>query len=219
MIQSAFQHRSGRVIALGRLVLAAVFLLAIRLDPTQPTHFADETYAILGGYVVLAAAYLALTWNNWWIERRLAVAAHVADIAMFAVMVYLTEGYTSPFFTFFVFILLAATIKWGWRETAMTGAVVTLLFFLSGLAALNWASGDIELQRLLVRGSYLVVVSLVLIWFGINQPGLGRRRAQTIALIDPDRPAEPPIDRAMALAAERLNAGRVVFAWWDPEEP
>src|SRR5688500_13809968 len=109
MIQSAFQHRSGRVIALGRLVLAAVFLLAIRLDPTQPSHFENATYAILVAYLAWAAAYLAMTWSNWWLERRLALAAHILDIAMFGIMVYLTEGYTSPFFTFFVFILLSAT--------------------------------------------------------------------------------------------------------------
>src|SRR5687768_17167338 len=111
MIQGAFQHRSGRVIALGRLVLAAVFLLAIRLDPTQPSHFENGTYPILAAYLAWAAAYLAITWNNWWLERRLALAAHIVDIAMFGIMVYLTEGYTSPFFTFFVFILLSATIK------------------------------------------------------------------------------------------------------------
>jgi signal transduction histidine kinase len=217
MITGTFQHRSGRVIALGRLALAGVFLCAIWLDPSQPSRFADETYAGLTAYTLWSALYLALTWNNWWVERRLALFAHLVDIGTFGLMVYLTEGYTSPFFTFFVFILLAATIKWGWRETAMTAAAVSLVFFLAGFAALDWTTGDIEFRRLAFRFTYLVVLSLVLIWFGINQ----RRSARSLAieLIEPERPSEPPIGKAMALAAERLGARRVVFAWWDPEEP
>jgi signal transduction histidine kinase len=219
MIQGVFQHRSGRVIALGRLVLAAVFLLAIRLDPTQPSHFEDATYPILAAYLAWTAVYLLMTWDDWWLERRLAVAAHVVDIAMFGVMVYLTEGYTSPFFTFFAFILLSATIKWGWRETAMTAVAVTLLFLGAGLAAVNWGTGELEVVRLLFRSTYLVVLSLVLIWFDVSLRGFRAARSAAVELIDPDRPADPPIEKAMSLAADRLGAKRVLFAWWDREEP
>jgi len=219
MITGAFQHRSGRIIALGRLVLAGVFLLAIWLDPSQPSRFAAAAYATLLAYTVWAAIYLGLTWNVWWRERRLVLVAHIVDIFMFGVMVYLTEGYTSPFFTFFVFILLSSTIKWSWRETAFTAIAVSLVFFLAGLAALGWAAGELEVRRLLFRFTYLVVLSLVLIWFGINQRSSRDPRARAIDLIDPERPAEPPIRKAMQLAADRLGAGRVVFAWWDPEEP
>ena len=138
-------------------MLAAVFLLAIRLDPTQPSHFENATHPILAAYLVWTAVYLLMTWNDWWLERRLAVVAHVVDIAMFGVMVYLTEGYTSPFFTFFAFILLSATIKWGWRETAMTAVAVTLLFLGAGLAAINWGTGGTEVRAAAVPSTYLVV--------------------------------------------------------------
>ena len=219
MITGAFQHRSGRVIALGRLVLAGVFLFAIWLDPSQPMRFPGAAYGTLLAYTAWAGVYLGLTWNVWWLERRLALVAHILDIVMFGLMVYLTEGYTSPFFTFFVFILLASTIKWGWRETAITAAAVSLIFFLAGLAAVDWDIGDFEIRRLIFRFTYLVVLSLVLIWFGINQRTGSDPRSRAIDLIDPESPSEPPIRKAMALAAERLGAGRVVFAWWDPDEP
>ena len=219
VIQGAFQHRSGRVIALGRLVLGAVFMFAIWLDPTQPTRLTGYAYGLLALYVLAAAAYLAATWDDWWLECRLAFPAHIVDIAVFGVMVYLTEGYTSPFFTFFVFILLSATVKWGWRETAMTSAAVTLVFFVAGLAALEWGSGEIELQRMLFRSSYLVVLSLVLIWFGVNQRAFGRGDSAPAELIDPERPSSPPIAKATAFAAGRLGTPHLVFAWWDREEP
>jgi hypothetical protein len=102
MIQGAFQHRSGRVISLARVAIAAVFLTAIWADPSQPSRYPLGTYVVLGGYLAVSAAYLAATWTDWWLERRLGGIAHGVDIALFGVVVYLTDGYTSPFYTFFL---------------------------------------------------------------------------------------------------------------------
>jgi len=121
-----FRHPSARIIALGRLFLAALFLLAIFIDVSQPTKAPTIAYAALGGYAALAALLVALTWNDWWLDAKLAGTAHALDILWFTVLVYLTDGYTSPFFIFFVFLLLAAAIRWGWRETALTAILVTI---------------------------------------------------------------------------------------------
>lgn len=215
----SFQHRSGRVISLGRLVLGSVFLAAIWLDPTQPSRYATEAYAILSCYLAAAAFHLLATWRNWWLETKLALPAHLTDMSMFAAMVYLTEGYTSPFFTFFVFILLSAAVRWSWRGTALTAGAIILLFFGAGLAALNWGTGEYELPRVIFRSTYLLVLSLVLIWFAVNQKSREPGGTAPVDLIDPDRPGDPPIERAMRFAARRLEAGRLLFVWWDKEEP
>jgi signal transduction histidine kinase len=219
LINAAFQHRSGRVISLSRLVLASVFLFAIWLDPSQPSRAPAEGYAILTAYALASAVQLGLTWNNWWLDRRLAAPAHMLDIAIFGVMVFLTEGYTSPFFTFFVFLILSATIRWGWRETALTAAAVIILFFGAGLGALNWAQGEFELRRLLIRGAYLVVLSLILIWFGLHQQGGRDRDMGAIDLQHPGEAIQALIRRALEYARARIGAKRIVFAWWDKEEP
>jgi signal transduction histidine kinase len=166
----------------------------------------------------LAVALLASTWNSWWLDHRLALPAHALDILMFSAMVFLTEGYTSPFFTFFVFLILSSTIRWSWRETMVTAAVVILLFFAVGVAALYWGEGEFELRRLLIRSAYLLVLSLILIWFGQNQSAAAAALQPTL----PDNAAEatkPPIQQAMAFAASCAGAARVVFAWWEKEEP
>ena len=91
-----FHHPSARVIALGRLLLATLFLLAILIDVSQPAKAPTITYALLGAYVVFAAALVFVTWNNWWLEARLAGPAHAVDILLFVLLVFVTEGYTSP---------------------------------------------------------------------------------------------------------------------------
>ena len=97
------QLYSGRVIALGRLLLATLFMAAITVDISQPAVSPAETYGLLVAYQLFAALVTLATWNNWWLDARIAGPAHAVDIALFTAMVFLTEGYTSPFFVFFVF--------------------------------------------------------------------------------------------------------------------
>ena len=207
------------MISLGRFAIASVFLFAIWMDPSQPSRYAPQAYAILAAYVAAAGLYLALTWNEWWRESRLAPAAHVVDIIVFGLMVFLTEGYTSPFFTFFVFIILSSTIKWGWRGTAMSAGAVILLFFAAGWASLRWGEGELEVMRFLIRGTYLVVLSGVLVWFGLNQRSTYLRNVGSFRSARGERPSELPIRQAIEYGAQRLGAERALFLLCDEEEP
>ena len=219
MVSNAFEHRSGRVISLGRLVLAAVFLLAVWIDPSQPIRYPREGYVILGCYLAASIVYLVVTWNDWWLESRLALWAHIIDIFLFGAMVLLIDGYTSPFFTFFVFIILSAAIKWRWRETALTAAAVILLFFLGGLVSLYRGQSDLDLTRLLIRSTYVIVLSLVLIWFGMNQRRVDAAHSRGLDLMDLAVAGAVPLRSLAEHVAARTGAGRVVVALADREEP
>jgi signal transduction histidine kinase len=134
-------------------------------------------------------------------------------------MVFLTEGYTSPFFTFFVFIVLSATIKWGWRETAISAGIIIILFFLGGWAAITLGGAQLEVMRFLIRGTYLIVLSGVLIWFGINQQSMYLRRLKTFEWAEGGGPSELPVRQALEYTAARTGARQAAFAWWAREEP
>src|SRR6185369_18017377 len=107
--------------------------VAIWLDRSQPAEAAPQTYAFLFLYLCFALAVAAATWSNWWRDARLAVPAHLVDMAMFAVIVFSTNGYTSPFFLVFILPLLSAAIRWGWRETALTALALVIMFFTGGM--------------------------------------------------------------------------------------
>jgi signal transduction histidine kinase len=200
------------VVALGRLMLASLFLVAIWVDVTQPAQAPERTFALLGAYVAFAAMIAAATWNNWWLDARLAGPAHAIDIVLSTVLVMLTEGYTSPFFIFLIFLLLAASIRWGWRETALTAILVTVLYLFAGLVALTTAHA-FELYRFVIRTGQLVIVSLILIWFGMHH-WRGTRGAGSDELL-----AEPVLDRspletglAAAVAALRASSGALIWS-------
>lgn len=165
--EGLFKYQSGRVIALGRVMLVTLFLIAIILDGVEPERAVVETYALLFMYAAVAVAVAALTWRNWWLDARLAVPAHAVDMAVFTAIVFSTNGTTSPFFLFFVLPLLSAAIRWSWRETALTASALVVLYLIAGL--LVAAQQSFELERFVVRSGHLVILSLLLIWFGIHQ--------------------------------------------------
>jgi len=219
VIRQTVLRGTGRVISLARLVLAAVFLVAVWADPSQPSLYPAAAYAVLAAYVAMSAAYALLIWDNWWLENRTALIAHLLDIGLFGVMVFLTQGYTSPFFTFFVFIVFAASVRWDWRGTAATAAAVMILFGLAGLAATDWQMAYPDLTRLIIRGIYLLILSLVMIWFGLYEQERYRSHYQPALLANPALSDEPPISAALGQLARRTGAVEAAILWWEEEEP
>ena len=210
------QHSSGRLIALGRLMLASLFLAAILLDASQPARAPFSTYSILAFYIVFAAGLAVAVWRSWWLDARFAGPAHALDITMFAMLVLLTESYTSPFFTFFVFVLLSAAIRWGWRATALTAILLTLLYLLVGLVGLT-SGVAFEWERFLVRTGQLVILSLILIWFGANQRPSGRGLARDDEL-NPPPLDESPHEAALRAACARTGAANGLLVWRDSNQ-
>lgn len=212
MFDDVLKHRSGRVIALARAVLATVFLFAIWVDPNQPAQAVEATYTVLVIYVLTAAAVAALTWSNWWLDARLAAPMQVLDIVVFTLLVVTSDGYTSPFFVFFVFLVLSAAIRWGWRETTLTAVPVTLLYVAAGLAAGAESGQSFDLQRFIIRSGNLVVLSAVLIWFGVNHGFSGLRSLKDDLLRDVS-PGESPLESAIDNAAAAAGAKRALLLW------
>ena len=194
-------------------MLATLFLVAIWIDASQPTRGPVATFAVLAAYVVFAATILLATWNNWWLDAKLAGPAHGVDIVLFALLVLLTEGYTSPFFTFFMFLLLSASIRWGWHATALTAMLLTLLYLIVGLLVVK--SGiPFEPQRFVVRTGHLVILSLILIWFGANQwrARFYLRDGELLARPNLD---ESPLETALKAAMKGIRASAGIFIWRD----
>jgi len=192
-------------------MLAALFLFAISIDRSQPYKAPMATYAVLDVYLGFSLLVLLLTWSDWWLDAKLAGAAHTFDIAIFALLVLSSEGYTSPYFTFFMFVLLAAAIRWGWRETALTAVLLTLLYLLAGLLVVG-APMELQSQPFIIRTGHLIILSLILIWFGVNhwRSGIYSRDRQTFADLTFD---EAPLETSILAITERLKAGRGVLVW------
>jgi signal transduction histidine kinase len=111
-----------------------------------------------------------------------------------------------------MFVLLAAAIRWGWRETALTGILMVLLYLLSGLLAVRSEGGRFQYYFFLIRTSDLIILSLILIWFGINKwgarpgPGIERALAQS-------PPGSAPLESGVRAAMAILRARKASAIW------
>src|SRR5436190_5359719 len=166
--------RVERVISFARLLVSAIALLAIWLDPTEPARYASLTYTLAGTYTVASLAVVV------WLRRRStftgaeAVAAHVTDVAVAAALTLFTDGPNSPFFTFFVYTLLAAAYRWGLYETIFTTTANAILLLVEGLlvdryrADLGFGAveGDLDVNRLIMRVVYLWIIGMCVGYFG-----------------------------------------------------
>ena len=200
-LRSLFKFHSGRVIALGRVMLASTLFLVIMFGRTQSEL--TQTYPFLVLYAATAILIAAATWKNWWLDARLATLTHGFDMAVFTAIAFSSTGAASPFVLFFILPLLSAAVRWSWRETALTAAVLIVLFIIGGF--LLSASAGFEVQRFVLRGAILVILTLLLVWFGVHQ-----RFARTFFRLEDSesvvREGENPLARSLAYAMRASGA-------------
>jgi len=164
---TAERRRIERVLASARLFLASSCMLAIYLDPTEPTKYATLAYSLMGGYIVYSGA----VWT--WLHRAGNSTSgylwiYALDMIFPAVFTLFTEGPNSPFFLFFVFVLTAAAFRWGLLETVATSGLLGVL--LAGEAAIlkfgtrfgTLVQGEYEVNRFVIRLSYLGIFGVLL---------------------------------------------------------
>ena len=100
-LRSLFKYQSGRVIALGRVMLCLVLLLAVAVDRSEPHLEWARTYSLLMAYAAAALIIAAATWRNWWLDARLAIVTHGIDMAVFTAIRLFGKRDDQPFFLVF----------------------------------------------------------------------------------------------------------------------
>lgn len=221
LISSYPQNRAELLIATGRMILSAFFLLAIWLDPPEPHRYASLTYGLLSGYLVYSFLLGAAICRLDFIRNRQRLFSHAVDLMVFSVVMFLTEGPTSPFFVYFIFLLACATLRWQWRGTFVTAIislaiVVILAFFPANLLH----NQNFELNRFIIRVIYLAVVATLLGYMGKHEQSMRTMFARLAAW-----PHTPPTELQtltrdiLGYAADTLNAPRMLLLWEEEEEP
>jgi signal transduction histidine kinase len=213
--------RAERLIASSRVVLAVFSLLAVWLDPYTPDVHQQTTYVLLVGYSTVALIVAAVVWLANGPLYRLGLATHALDLVLFSVLTYLTEGPTSPFFTYFTFAIVAATLRWQWRGALWTAAAALVMFNGTGIFAAEVMNDPaFEENRFVIRSVYLAVMAGLLGYLGAYEERR-RREMSELAAWPPHRGrgADLPQPEMLESAARILGARRVLLAWEEPEEP
>lgn len=162
--------RVERVLASVRVFLTLTALVAVYVDPTEPTQYAEVAYAILIAYCVWGIAVWVIVHRSDEIDA-LRHVIHVLDIAFPIVFMLFTAGPNSPFFVFLMFVMISASFRWGFPETMLTAAVVTVLLVVEA-AVLSygprhgWIEGQYEVNRFVIRVGYLLTLGVLVGYLG-----------------------------------------------------
>jgi signal transduction histidine kinase len=220
-MRSLFDLPSEQLVALARFAFAGFAYLAIYLDPSQPARNSEITYAILFAYFLYSGA---LTVIAFWLPLREEVkwGVHIIDIVTFSVLMHFTDGPTSPFFVFFTFALLAAMLRWDWPGVIMTTIVlVGILVLISYVGFSSAPEGDDEVNRLIVRATYLFVAGAILAYASAIRQRDRERVRKLAAWPQEDVAASdhPALAVSLRHAASVIAARRVLVIWDDEKEP
>ncbi|HUS14051.1 MAG TPA: histidine kinase [Chloroflexia bacterium] len=152
-------------IALMRLLLAFSALLVLLLDPAEPDRLVALTYTVLSLYVTYSVVLFVLARRGRVLLPGLVRWGYWIDVAWYLVLVALSSGTSSIFFFGFFFAILVASFRQGFGAGLRVALVSALLFTLVGLTLTPLAS-NFELNRFLLRPTYLLILGYMMASWG-----------------------------------------------------
>lgn len=169
-----------RGIARCRVVLSLIAILALYVDPTEPTltrwlPLSGGAFTINRYWATVLTAHLAYSLTLFFLHAgargpspRLAMFATAGDVLFAVAIALVTEGTTSPFYSFFAFAVLAAGLRSGLRAAlAVTGFSVGLYMILIVASA-----PSNQIFFIVMRAAYIAITGYLVGYLGqerINQ--------------------------------------------------
>lgn len=185
--------RTERVLAAARAFLTVSALVAIYLDATEPARLAALTYSVLAAYALYSLVLVVIVHRAIRIAPWHGLLIHGLDILWSSALTFVSEGPVSPFFLFFLFAVLAAAYRWGFRATMTTAVVVAVVFLLENAVTVYgpwehiWL--PLELNRTILRVTYLLMTGFLLGYLAEQEK---HSRAELAAIASAARP--PRVD-------------------------
>jgi hypothetical protein len=196
-----------RLIAFARVLLAITSFVAIYIDPTEPARFSTIVYVLLVTYVVESVAIAIALATARRLPPLAAGAVHVADLAWFGILTWLTGATSSPLWPFVIYVLVAAAYRWGFAGTVTTTAVGCAVLFAEAIWQASSTGLDpslrLEVNRFIVRTSYTANAGVLLAGLAAYQKQLQLESA-TVSRLLTRLGSETGIHAALELATRDL---------------
>ena len=172
-------HRE-RAVAWLRVGFAALAVIVIQLNPERVARFPLLSFFSLSSFLVYSLAVLWLAKKNKLTAPPIDVLTNSLDVVWIAVIVFSTGGTRTPFFFYYSFPVITASLRWGLKGSlpvALVGVVVYGIVRLT-LTAESMDS-PIGIDTLLVRSLYLILLAGI---FGFVSEFERRQNHQLLAL-------------------------------------
>ena len=152
----------ARAVAWLRVAFAAIAVVVIQLNPERVTRFPELSFFSLLSFLFYSLAVLPLARRNMLISSPMGILTTSLDVVWIAVIVFSTGGTRTPFFFYYSFPVITASIRWGLKGSIPVALVGVSLY---GVVRLSLAAESMEspigIDVLLVRSLYLVLLACI----------------------------------------------------------
>ena len=208
-----------RRIAVGRLTLSVFTLLGLWLEPTEPQQYAGFARALVAAYVLYSMVMAGLTWRSRAPLGR-ARLIHSADLLAVSGLLAAVDRPTYLVLPLLVYAFLSGSLRWQWRGTQLTGALLLVVTVVIGLCRALTDPGLFQLEGIVVRCLALVAIAVLTGRLGALEARV-RRQMQQLAT-PPDVEAmntDELVGSMLEWAAGITGAPRMLLAWGEAKEP
>jgi signal transduction histidine kinase len=218
-VRAPSQVRIETLVARGRLTLALFALLAIFLQlPGLPGTPALTTFAL--GFLAYACILTGLLRTRFGGSPHFPGATHALDLTAYAGYVWLLGGSALPVLAWFLFVLVAATLRWGWRGALTTGSVGVAVHVVLGAESSSLRGGGAQPLQFIMIALLMGVMTIFVGLVGAYEDWRGMQLAKLASWAgpNPDQPTTLPAEM-LAHTSEVLEAPRTLLIWEEVDEP
>jgi len=151
-----------RAVAWLRVAFAALAVVVIQLNPERVARFPALSSFSLISFFFYSLAMLHLARQNKRISPPIGILTNSLDVVWIAVIVFSTGGTRTPFFFYYSFPVITASIRWGLKGSLPVAFVGVALY---GVVRLTLAAESMDppigIDTLLVRSLYLIVLACI----------------------------------------------------------
>ena len=151
-----------RLVAWLRVAFAALAILVVQLNPSRIARFPTLSLISLGLFFLYSLVILYLARQNKLLSKNMGLATTVIDVAGIALIVFSTGGTRTPFFFYYSFPVLTASLRWGIKGSipvAIAGVAIYAVIRIT-LAA-EAMDEPIGIDTIIVRSLYLILLACV----------------------------------------------------------
>src|SRR5262245_658579 len=151
-----------RAVAWLRVGFAVLAIFVIQLNPERVERYPVLSIFSLGSFVLYSLIVLYFTQRKASPLSRIGVLTTSLDVVWIATIVFSTGGTRTPFFFYYSFPVITASVRWGLKGSLPVAFVGVALYAVVRITlAAEAMDSPIGIDTILVRGMYLILLGAI----------------------------------------------------------
>ncbi len=161
-LETGWLLQRERSLAWLRVFFALLAVLVIQLNPERVARFPTLSFFSLKSFLLYSIVILYLAQRRPNTSLRAGILTTALDVVWIAVIVFSTGGTRTPFFFYYSFPVITASVRWGLRGSIPVALVGVAVY---GIVRITLAAEAMEspigIDTVLVRSMYLIMLGAI----------------------------------------------------------